>query len=200
MKYYIFLFIAIMLLSCDKDPDIQYPKSYSFSHLEETPEGLFWLQSPTIPVSLPVNTGSYGMYRVELKQQSAEFIKYIFDIQEIELLSESTVRIHIIIDEEEIDTIVNYTVEDEKIYIPAFAGTGLFEYNEEEDQFELCGFTTIGIPGPNVQNPGQQYSANLEDCLEDASLNDYIDYVLDKYDFETLDTVAVFVTKFIYRN
>ena len=193
------LLIACILYGCGKD-SVTYPKSYTFSHLDQSEEGLFVLSSPTVGVSLPVNTGSYGTYRLDLMEESSESIKFIFDLQEIELLSEDMVRIHIITEDFVIDTTVHYTMEDENIIIEALADTDLIYYDSAEDAFVLCGFTSAAIPGPNVDTPGSQYNQyTIEDCLEGGDLNDHLDYFLTNNDFVALDTVLLFITKFIYR-
>ena len=199
MKHLIIIFLALIILSCGKD-SISYPKSYTFSHLQEFPEGLFLIGNPTNPITLPLNTGTYGANRLALKAQSAEIMQQIFDLQEIELLTENTVRIHIKLDDEELDTIVTYTVEDEEIVIQALEDTDLIYYDKEEDQFVVCGFTTFALPGPNVQNPGQHYyAAFIEDCLEGGGLNEHLDYALTQNSYMPLDTIAIFLTKFIYK-
>lgn len=132
--------------------------------------------------------------------ESKEFIELIFNLHEIELLSENMVRIHMTIDEEEIDTIVTYTKDDKQIIIEALAGSDLISYNESEDEFVVCGFTTYAIPGPNVTNPGPPYfQFNIEECQEGGDLNAQIDYVIASYDYKSLDTIGIFLTKFVYK-
>lgn len=198
MKYFlIFSFISI-LASCGKESD--YPRSYTFSHVDQSDEGLFLLSSPTSTTILDPNTGSYGENRSELKVETKETIKLIFDLQEIELLSENTVRIHIIIDQVNIDTIVTYSKEDKNIVIEALADSDLIFYDSENDQFVVCGFTTIALPGPNVINPGPPYyDVLVEDCLEGGNLNDHLNYILSKDNYVALDTIGIFITKFIYK-
>ncbi len=123
-----------------------------------------------------------------------------FNLQEIELLTENTVRIHIITEEEDLDTIVTYTMQDEEIIIEALSDTDIIYYDSDNDEFVVCGFTSVAIPGPNVINPGPVYNHyNVEDCLENADLGDHLDYLLVNNDFVTLDTIGLFITKLVYK-
>lgn len=197
MRSLIFAFI-ILCTSCGKDK-ISYPKSYTFSHVDQTEEGLFLVIENNNATELDRNSGTYGQAREDILEESAESIRPIFDLQTIELLSENMVRIHIIIDEEEIDTVVDYTQEGNNIIIDALSSSDVIYYDQDEDQFVVCGFTTIALPGPNANQGSQYYQINVEDCLEEGDLQDHLVYSLDQYDLEILDTVAIFITKIIYK-
>jgi len=199
MKYFFAILAIQIILGCGNEL-VSYPKSYTFSHVDQSEEGLFVLNTPTSAISIPVNTGTYGVYRLDFLEESREIIKFIFDLQEIELLSEDMVRIHIITDEAVIDTIVTYTMDDENIIIEALADTDLIYYDSEEDAFILCGFTSAALPGPNANTGLPHYNHyNVEDCLEGGDLNDHLDYVLDINEYAPLDTIILFITKFIYK-
>lgn len=199
MKFILITIFAIFFLSCGKDSNISYPKSYTFSYLDQSDEGLWLLGTPTNPISLALNTGTYGTYREDLKIEVHDFLKEVFDLQLIELIDESTVRIKFQTPDALVDTIVTYTMEDKEIIIDALEDTDIIYYNSDNDQFVLCGFTNIALPGPNVLNPGPLYNTpNTEDCQQGAGLGDHLDYLLSNNNYASLDTIAIFITRFIY--
>lgn len=199
MKYILFISAIIFLISCGNEED-SFPKSYTYSHMDQSQEGLFLLNTPENAISMALSTGLYGAYREEWKEQSAELMQVAFNLQEIELLTENTVRIHIITDEEELDTIVSYTMQDEEIIIEALSDTDIIYYDSENDEFVVCGFTMVALPGPNVLNPGPIYNQVIvEDCQEDGGLGDHLDYLLGNNDFVALDTIGLFITKLVYK-
>ncbi len=199
-KFYLYsaaLFL-ILCLGCDKDDD-QYPKIYKYSHQDQSNERQWVLSSTTNGNVIDVNTGTYGAYREEFKEQVAEGMKLSFELKQIDLLSDNMVRIQIQFEEEFLDTTVTYTMEDENLVIEALGDSELIGYDENADEFFVCGFASAVIPGPNVVNPGQQYNQyTVQECQDDATLEDYLDYVLSQDPYLPLDTVVIFITKFIY--
>lgn len=199
MKLLLWICLAAILVGCDST-DINYPKSYTLSHIEHAPEGLFVLTSISDYTPIDVQTGSYGMYREETKALVEEFIVVAFDVREVELLSDDMVRIHWFTEDEEIDTIVTYTMEDKEIIIEALAGSNLLVYNSEDDQFEVCAITQIALPGPNVFNPGQEYNNfDVSECLPNYNPEDYVEDALVDFQYAIGDTIGVLITKFIYK-
>ncbi|HZV68056.1 MAG TPA: hypothetical protein VFG10_00860 [Saprospiraceae bacterium] len=200
LKYCILYLLFLSIMACGNDTSISYPVSYTFSHTEEGIEGLFLINNPTSGTPIAVNTGEWGEERSDIKAFTLEFMQEIFDIQEIILLNEDQVRLHIISDGEELDTTVNYTMEDEEIIIAALDSSNLISYNSDLDQFELCGFTYGGIPGPNTINPGQQYGiVHVQECIKNYDLQDYLNFLLNQHDFNTLDTIGMFEMKVVYK-
>ena len=161
---------------------------------------MFFVTSPNSASELNLNTGSFEGAWPSLKQDSEDFIRVAFDLQEIELISDDRVRIHIITDDVVIDTTVSYTVQDEEIVIEALSDSDLIYFDSEDDAFIVCGFTTASIPGPNTINPGPHFDFwSIEDCQEGADLMGHLNYVLDKYDYTALDTIGLLITKLIYK-
>lgn len=93
------------------------------------------MNSPSSGTSINANVGFYGQYRQELKDESAESIKYIFDLQQVTLLSDDMLRIQIKVEEELIDTTIMYTIVDEQLVSEALAGTNIISYDEAEQPF-----------------------------------------------------------------
>ena len=185
-------------LGCGKDDD-QFPKTYKFSHTDQSQERQWVLDSPLSGSEIDVNTGSFGGYWGELKADVLELMLVAFELKQIDLLSENMVRIQIQFEEEFLDTTVTYTIEDENLVIEALGDSDLIGYDEDADEFYVCGLFTAVLPGPNVQNPGQQYfQYDVEECQDDADLDDYLDYVLGLEDYMALDTVGIFITKLVY--
>lgn len=198
MRIVFILAIVISLIGCQKDK-AEYPKSYSFARLDQNDESLYVVSANNTAVPIDLNTGTYGLYREEIKQQSSELIESAFNIQEIVLLSENMVRLHILFDEEVIDTVLSYTKQDEQIIIEELAETDFFEYDPDNDRFLLCGFTTVAIPGPNTPNPDSKYNIPIiEDCIDNASAESTIAHVLNTNDFVVGDTIGLLFTRFHY--
>lgn len=196
----LFPVLLMLILACNLD-NVSYPKSYTFSHIDQSEEALFLITSESTATELDVNTGQYGTAREYVREVSAEALQIAFDLQEIELLSEDMVRIHILVDEEVIDTVLTYTKEDEEIIIEALSGSDLIYYDSDEDQFVVCGFSSVAIPGPNTLNPGSHYNQIIaEDCQENATLLQHLFHFTDQYSIETSDTVGILVTKMIYKH
>lgn len=199
MRYFSIFCLLIVSVSCKKDESLSYPKSYTYHSTQQNHEGLFLVSHNNRVIPISLETGSYKTFKEDLKLEVAEAMQMIFDIHEIELLNENTVHIHLTIDEMIIDTVVSYTLEDGDIIIEALHGNDLFSYNADEDQFELCSRTQFALPGPNVLNPGQEYNQfGVSECLVDHDPEAYAQLMLDEIGYQPLDTLGVFITKFIY--
>lgn len=196
----LFSVLLVFSIACGKNNE-SFPKSYTFSHIDQEEEALFLITSEATATELDVNTGQYGEARDYVREVSAELIQVAFDLQEIELLSEDMVRIHILVDEEVIDTVVTYTKEDEEIIIEALSSSDIIYYDSNEDQFVVCGFSSVALPGPNTTNPGSHYNQIIvEDCQANATLLQHLFHFTDQNSVEVFDTVGILVTKVIYKN
>ncbi len=190
--------LLMICMGCGKD-DEQFPKTYKYSHTDQTQQRQYVLTSPLTGSEIDINTGSFGAYWGDLKEQALEIMLVAFELKQIDLLSENMVRIQIQFEEEFLDTTVSYSIEDENLVIESLGNSDLIGYDEEADEFYVCGLFTAVIPGPNVPNPGQQYNQyDVEECQDGANLNDYLHYVVGLEDYMPLDTVGIFITKLVY--
>lgn len=194
------LFLSLLILGCDKDDNIQYPKSYTYQQTIQSEEGLWVVTTSDQADPIPLSSGTYGQYGEDLKDEVAFTMNEILNIHLIELLDENSIHLHMTFDEEVLDTIVNYTIEEKEMIIEGLEGIQLFYYNADEDQFEYCSKTQFAIPGPNVVNPGQQYDLyTVDECLTDHDLDDYLANMLENFAYTQGDTLGIFVTKLIYK-
>ena len=200
MRILCYLFFSLIFFSCDKDDNIQYPKSYIYKETIHPEEGLYVVIANDHAMSIPVTAGTYGQNRQTFKENIAENMREILDIHLIELLDEHSIHLHLTYDEEELDTVLSYTLEEKEMLIEGLQGIQLFDYNAAEDQFELCAQTQFAIAGPGVHNPGQEYHIfYTNECLEDYELDDYLATMLGNFSYTPSDTLGIFITKLIYK-
>lgn len=200
MRILCYLLFILLFLGCDKDDNIQYPKSYTYQETIQAEEGLYVVTASDHAEPIPLSSGTYGQYGQELKDEVALVMGEILNIHLIELLDENSIHLHMTFDEEELDTIVNYTIEEKEMIIEGLQGIQLFYYNVDEDQFEYCSKTQFAIPGPNVINPGQQYDIySVDQCLADHDLDEYLATMLENFSYAQGDTLGIFITKLIYK-
>lgn len=190
------------ITSCKKESAGNFPRSYDFSSISNEEEQLFVLSSPTTATTIPITTGTWGEYREELHADVEDFLSNNFRVEEITLLDEEKIRLRLNIDDVEFDTVVNYTVDAGEILIDGLSGLGsdLLTHNPDQDQFELCGYLAAAFPGPNVISPGSYYNQSIfNNCLTDHTIEDYLNLMLAEDDYKVLDTIGIFVTRFIYK-
>ncbi len=199
MKYLVFTSSLLIFFSCSKDPKSSYPVLYTLEHTEQSDEGLYLVENADDVSSLSNTMGSFGAYKNDLKIEILDGIRTVFNLQEIELLDEDSLRINGFVEDEEFDLKLGYAVIDGDIVIDSLEGT-ILTYEKEDDQFVVCGATVLALAGPNVSNPGPDYFAyTVSECIPQFTNEDYAIKLLEEYPYQPLDTIAVILTRLVYK-
>jgi hypothetical protein len=205
MKILLFLLLITTFIACGKDDDdntpSEYPKHYTFNHVDQTDEGLYLVTSPTTVSDLPTNIGLYGAYKDSLKTELQKEVKSMLDLQEIEVVSASELKFHYVYQGFTVVTPVNYSTVNGEIVFADTIFNGLVSHDKANDQFLLCGVTPFALPGQNAVNPfGAPYlQFSVQECVPGRTNRDYALEYLDRKDLQPQDTIGVLVTEYIYK-
>jgi len=204
MKQLLFAVFIIVFIACHKDDDNTtptYPKHYTFDRIDQSDEGLYLVTASHTLTDLPTNIGLYGAYKDSLKTGIQNELESTLDLQEIEIVSATQINFHYIYSGHAAITPVSYSVVDGEIIVADTLFTGLVSHDKANDQFLLCGVTPFALPGPNASFPfaAPYFQFNTEQCVVGHSNRDYATDFLNKTALQSMDTVAVLVTKYIYK-
>jgi len=205
MKILLFVLLITTFIACDKDDDdnnpSEYPKHYTFNHVDQTDEGLYLVTSTTTLSDLPTNIGLYGAYKDSLKTELQNELESTLDLQEIEVVSDTELKFRYIYQGYSVATPVTYSTVNGEFVFTDTIFNGLVSHDKTNDQFLLCGVTPFALPGQNALNPfGAPYlQFTVQECAPGHTNRDYALEFLDKKDLQPMDTIGILVTKYIYK-
>jgi hypothetical protein len=203
MKYYLLFFTLLAILACkDKDDDNPsiYPINYTFSHIDQTDEGLYLLNAGNTLTSLPTDVGLYGAYKDSLKTTLQETVIANLELEGVEIVDEDDIKFHFVLQGHDFITPVKYTTVNGEIVLNDTIQSGIVSYDASTDHFVLCGATPFALPGPNAINPfGPPYlQFNVQNCIVGHENRDYaIDY-MNANALQVQDTIGVLLTKYLF--